>query len=572
MTAGGEPALLTQLNAWAAALPGRAVLRDFGVAGSRAQGSAHQRAALSGGDVREMVGRLAAGLRRGGIGPGEIVAVQLPNWHEYLITHLALYAVGAVTLPISPIYRSLDVRRQLQLSGSRTLIVPGTHKRRDYAQEAVQLLAEVPTLDRLIVVGATAPDGARRWADVLESGGATELADERRAIMRGDHVRGPDELLLLNFTSGTTGEPKGVMHSHRTLAAGLGAIARRLRLTGDDVFLVPSTLGHAAGFINGMYLPLFLGAQVVYLDDWDPRFALEVMELSRVSYTAAMPTYLMDLVRHNGCEARNISNLRTVRISGGPISRSAMAELGRALPDARLCPGWGMTECLYVTSASPDDDADRRDSTDGYPFDGCQVQVRDPSCTRALPDGQVGELVVRTPSRTIGYFGRPDLTAAALTEDGWFKTGDMGRIDDGHVRISGRAKDLVIRGGENIPAVAVEQLLADHPKVRRAAVIGVPDARLGERACAVVECRDADDPLTFAELTDFFTGRGATRHFTPEFLVVVASLPLTPTGKIRKHELVATYGGLGGAATESAVAKPGLPVADAAEKQGADRD
>jgi cyclohexanecarboxylate-CoA ligase len=550
----GRPALLGHLDAWAE-VP--RVLTDVDVAGSRREGGARLRGALSGAEVRELVAALASGLRQEGVRPGDVVAVQLPNWHEYLLTHLALYAMGAVTQPISPIYRPLDVRRQVELSGAVALVVPVHHRKRRYADEVAPLLGDLPTLRTLVAVGEPQGDGVRRWADLVTAGRSPAAAAERRAILRGDHVAGLDDLLLLNFTSGTTGDPKGVMHSYRTLSAGLAGIAHRLRLTRSDVFFVPTTLGHAAGFVNGVHLPLFLGARVVYLDDWDARLALEVMEQQRVTYTAAMPTYLFDLVRQEEFGVRDTSSLRAVRVSGGPISRTAMAQLREALPGVGLCPGWGMTETLYLTSTGVEDDEALSLTTDGYPFDECRVQVRDPSFQRALPDGELGELVVRTPSLTIGYFGRDDLTADALTHDGWFKTGDTGRLLDGAVQIAGRSKDIIIRGGENIPAVAVEQLVEEHPKVRRAAVIGIPDDRLGERACAVVVCEPDGDPLTLAELVEFFESRGATRHFTPEALVLTAALPLTPTGKVRKHEVAARY--RDAVLTAAAVPWPGRP-------------
>ncbi|MFJ2033171.1 AMP-binding protein [Streptosporangium sp. NPDC087985] len=536
-----KPVLLELLDAWAEQCGSDAVVTDFDIARSRNSGTPHPRAALAPSSIREQVGALAAGLRREGVVRGDVVAVQLPNWHEYLVTHLALYTLGTITLPISPIYRSMDVRRQLELSEAAMLIVPMAHKQRSYVEDAVALRDELPSLSSVVVVGETGGAGdVRRWSEVLNDGRSPELEEERRSLLRGDHALGSNELMLLNFTSGTTGDPKGVMHSCATLLAGLASIARRLQLTVEDVFLVPSTLGHAAGFVNGMYLPLFLGARVVYMDDWDAGLALRIMEDCGVSYTAAMPTYLLDLLRHDDFAARDISTLSTVRVSGGPISRAMMADLHERLPNVRLCPGWGMTECLYLTSADPDDDVELRNNTDGRPFDLCQVEVRDPSSARALPEGTVGELVVRTPSMTLGYYGREDLTAAALTPDGWFKTGDLGSIRGSHLQIAGRSKDIVIRGGENIPVVAVEQLLEQHPKVRKAAVIGVADARLGERACAVVECH-GQDPLTFDEMRRFFADRGATKHFIPELLVVTEELPLTPTGKIRKHELVSKY-------------------------------
>lgn len=530
--------LIARLDQWRQEKSDQIVLTDYAIHQSRKTGTLTRRSALTATEVWNQTLAMAVSLRALGVARGDVVAVQLPNWHEFLIAHYACHAIGAATSPISPIYRNRDVARQLELSGARVLIVPGQFGNCDHAAMAMAISQEVATLRTVIVVGAEPPAGALAWKDLLRSGQAPEHEAERQRLGRGEDVPGLDDMMLLNFSSGTTGQPKGVMHSTHSVSSCVLPTIDRLQLSGDDVILVAPTLGHGGGFLNGLFMPTHLRAKVVYLDAWDAGFAIQVIEKERVTYGPVMPTYLYDLVAQPSLRTADLRSWVTGRVSGGAISRALMVTLQEILPQLRLCPGWGMSENLYSTCGSPDDPMEKRNSTEGRCVGDCVIEIRDSSFKRTLPNGEVGEIVTRASSLLLGYYGQDELTRASYTEDGWFKTGDLGRMDDeGYLTLVGRSKDLVIRGGENVPVVEVEQLLLELPAVAGAAVIGLPDARLGEKVCAVIELKDAAHPVTFEQMTAHLAGRGLTRQFIPQYLYIVASLPRTPSGKVRKQEV-----------------------------------
>ena len=275
----------------------------------------------------------------------------------------------------------------------------------------------------------------------------------------------------------------------------------------------------------------------MFMDAWDANFAIGIMERERVTYAPVMPTYLYDLVAQPAIRSADLKSWVTGRVSGGAISRTLMATLQEYLPQLRLCPGWGMSETLYSTCGSPDDPVDKRNFTEGNMVGDTQIEIRDATFDHVLPANTVGEIVTRGASLFLGYYHQDDLTRAAFTADGWMKTGDLGRLDeDGYLTMVGRSKDLVIRGGENVPVVEVEQLLQEHELIAGAAVVGVPDARLGEKVCAVVELKQPGTPFTFEAMSAYLLEKRLTRHFLPEYLVVLDQLPRTPSGKIRKQD------------------------------------
>lgn len=511
------------------------VLTDYDVQASRTAGAPVARSSVTASELWDRVLSVSAALRHRGVREGDVVAVQLPTWHEYLVAHLAAYAAGATTMPISPIYRSREVGRQLALSNATVLVVPSSYGGFDYIEMGVALKRETPSLRHVVVVGDARSHSETSWGELIAQG---RSLPEREQIARGAFAPAVDALMLLNFTSGTTGMPKGVMHSVATVSAAVDAGIERMRLTPDDVLLIAVTLGHAGGFLNGMYMPLLLRAKAVYMDLWDAGVALEVIERERITYGPMMPTFLFDLVRHERFDAANIRSWKKARVSGGAISRSVMASLQERLPDLKLFPGWGLSETLYITCGGPDDPPHKRSDTDGHVLEGASIEIRDATFERSLGPNVDGEIVVTAPSVMIGYYRQEELTRAAFTKDGWLKTGDLGHIDDeGYLVMVGRSKEIIVRGGENVPAVELEHLLMEHEKVATAVVIGYPDARLGEKVCAVVECKDPAQPLTFEEMRAYLVRRELTKQFIPEHLVLVDSLPKTSVGKIKKHEL-----------------------------------
>lgn len=531
--------LLALARARAQAAPDRVAYVDYDTDALRAAGPD---APLLGTPVteREFWERtlsLAAALRARGVGPGDTVAVQLPNRHEFVICLLALYAIGAKTMPVSPIYRSRDLRRMLEISLAVGLVVPTSYRGFDYIAMVRDVSPGLPALRLLLEVGP--PSHAEEFVNLESLVDEGRGSADREEITRGEFVLATDAPLLLNFTSGTTGEPKGVLHSSETLGAGVLATAARLELSEADTIFVAATLGHAGGFLNGIFMPLLIGARPVFMSLWDADVALRILAEERVSYGAMMPTYLVDLTAHPRFGEARLDAWRTSRVSGGVIPRGVMDTLHRKLPQLRLCPGWGLSETLYVTCAGPGDPVHKRNSTDGRPVGTCELSIRTlADGVTELPLGEVGEIVVKAPSLMVGYANQPVSVEEMYTPDGWFRTGDLGSVDnDGYLTVWGRLKEIILRGGENVPVVEVETLLMEHEKVREVSVVGVPDARLGERACAVIVHAADQPPLEMDEMRSYLTGRGLTRQFIPEYLVACERLPVSATGKVRKSDV-----------------------------------
>lgn len=537
MSSSARTDVLAALNERRQRCPNQTAVVVYAARQSREQGRLVERDRVTTAELWDRVIAMAAGLRARGLRQGDIMAVQLPNWAEYLVLFLAVYAIGGVTTPISPILRQRDVRRQLEIAGAKGLVVPAAFGNFDYLGMARDLQAELEFPLALAANGDATSDIMTIEA-VEREGAAPTLSHERDAIARGEFIGKRTDVMIVNFTSGTSGQPKGVMHSMHSVGSCVMPTIERLQLTPDSVIMVVPTLGHGAGILNGLYLPMLLGATVVYLDGWDAEVALRVVEREQVSYAPLMPTYLVDISELPWPLGVDVSCWTTGRVSGSAIPRETLQRIASRMPQLRLCPGWGMSETFWATCGGPADPIDKRNGTDGSVVGDCRIEIRDKQMRHALPTGTVGEIVLKASSLTLGYYKQPELTRSAFTADGWFKTGDLGRLDeDGYLVVQGRSKDLVIRGGENVPVVEVESLLQEHPKVKAVAVVGVPDARLGEKVCAVVELHDDGDPLTLQEMAQHLMDRHLTKQFIPEHLVIVPALPRTPVGKIMKQSV-----------------------------------
>ena len=349
----------------------------------------------------------------------------------------------------------------------------------------------------------------------------------------------------LQFTSGTTGEPKGVMHTANTINAGTLAFATTANLSADDSILMPSTLAHQTGFLIGIVLPLTTGMKVVYQDVWDPEVFCRLADDEQITFSAGATPFVNDIVAACQRRGRRLTSMRSYVCAGAPIP-SPLVEATRSDAIDELIAVWGMTENGAVTMTRRGDPVAVVSDSDGIPVAWMESRVVLEDGNDA-PVGQTGRLLVRGASQTVGYFKRDDLYQAQLTPDtdgrgDWFDTGDLARRrDDGGIRINGRTKDLVIRGGENVPVVEVEAVLFGHPKVREVAVIGYPDERLGERACAVIIPEGSAGP-SLGELTDWLAAAGMAKQFWPERLELVDALPKTPSGKVQKFHLREQYG------------------------------
>jgi cyclohexanecarboxylate-CoA ligase len=431
------------------------------------------------------VDEVAAGLRRQGIGPGTVVSSQLPNCIESMLLCFAADRLGAVHNPIVTIYRKREV----------TFI-------RQQAQSA--LFVDDPE-----AVVAMSEPGARPRPPRVD----------------------PEAPHYLLYTSGSTSDPKGVLHSDHTLLAECRAQAAYHGMTSDDVFVMPSPVAHISGLLYGILLPVLLGAKSVLMPNWEPGQFLALVEAERGTFCGGATPFLQGVVEHPDLDRYDLSSFRLFPCGGADVPpeliRTAMARL-----DMRTGRGYGSTEFPSITSSSgPDEPDDKRAETDGRPIGANEVRIVD------------DEIQARGPEMFLGYKD-PALDADAFTADGWLRTGDLGFLDDeGYLTVTGRLKDIVVRSGEKLSAREIEDVLHEHPKVRAVAVVAVPDARTGERACACVVASDPAAPPSLEELGEFLLERGLSRRKLPEQLDLVDELPMTASGKVKKHELRARLTG-----------------------------
>ncbi|NMM89914.1 cyclohexanecarboxylate-CoA ligase [Rhodococcus sp. SRB_17] len=479
-------------------------------------------------EMARMADRIAVGLARLGVGRGDVVACQLPNWWQFTLTYLACSRIGAVMNPLMHIFRERELGFMLQHGEAKVVIAPQSFRGFDFEQMISGLQPRLPHLQQLVIVGGT---GANSF-DALLSGPAWEAAPDAADILTR-HRPGPDEVTQLIYTSGTTGEPKGVMHSANTVMANIVPYAERLRLAADDVVLMASPMAHQTGFMYGLIMPIVLQARAVLQDIWEPKQAIALINAEQASFTMASTPFLTDLARTVAETGVAVPSLRTFLCAGAPIP-GPLVEQARKTLGAKIVSAWGMTENGAVTLTRLEDDDERSFNTDGCPLPGVEIKVVDVD-GQPLPPGEPGKLLLRSCSNFGGYLHRAQLNATDA--DDWFDTGDLARIDErGYLRITGRSKDVIIRGGENIPVVEVESLLYRHPAIALAAIVAYPDERLGERACAVVVPKPGHS-IDLPGLVQFLKDQKIALQYIPERLIVRDALPATPSGKIQKFKL-----------------------------------
>jgi cyclohexanecarboxylate-CoA ligase len=483
---------------------------------------------LSYASLARRVERVAHGLRAHGVERGSVVSCQLPNWSEFVLVLLAAGRLGAVVNPIPPSYRGNEVRFMLGLLESQAMVIPATFRGFDHAAMLRSLRPELPRLEQVFVARGDGPAGGMQAFDVL-----TDTAWEVRAGRPPLAGADPNAVHEIVFTSGTTGEPKGVMHTPNTTLSTVYSAIERLRFSERDVVLMASTLGHQTGYLFGYCLALLLGTTAVWMDVWNAAEAARLVEAEQVTFTMGATPFLRDLTYLE--TGQNLGSLRLFISAGAPIPRPLVQDAQARLRCA-ISAGWGMTESGLVTCNGLRDPEDKVFGTDGLPLPGMELRVIDPDGTD-VRSGAEGDLLVRGPAQFVGYFKRPAFTAEAHTADGWFRTGDRARLDDdGYLSITGRSKDIIIRGGENIPVTEVENLLYTHPKIAGVAIVAMADPRLVERACAVVIPREGQS-LTLLEITAFLERHQLARQKFPERLEIVSGFPMTPSGKIQKFRL-----------------------------------
>ncbi|UFS58135.1 AMP-binding protein [Subtercola endophyticus] len=486
---------------------------------------------LTRGELHDRSRRLALSLKNLGITHGDRVQVQLPNWNEFAVIYLALARLGAILVPTMPVYRDDEVKFVIDNSGAKMSIVTSNFRHFDYVTMIEGIRAVTPALENVIVVRGAASASTLAYDDLIA----------------GEHVptdaelgRGPssEDTHAIIYTSGTESRPKGCEHTFATMAF----TARRLaadvfQLTEDDVMLMPTPITHATGLAAGLMMPLLYGASIHLVDVWEPHDALHrIAEYGTTVSMSATPFLQMTLGALKTDPTHDMSSMRVWASAGAPIPESMLRAWRDLAPGCLALPVYGNSEALIVTAMQHDDPAEKALVSDGRPADGVTLEIRD-EAGAAVTDGSEGEIVFRSPGLLLGYWNDPQKTAGAIGADGFFASGDLGKVTDGYLRVTGRIKDLIIRGGLNISAREVEENAAYHPAITAVAAVSMPDERLGEKVCAFIVAA-GDEQLTIGELAAFLQGeRHIAAHKCPERIIYIDELPTTATGKVKKFEL-----------------------------------
>jgi acyl-CoA synthetase (AMP-forming)/AMP-acid ligase II len=504
------------LDRWAEATPNRRFVSDGTVE-------------LTYADLRERANGLGAALLRAGVRPGERVAMQLPNWAEFVVGYLAIARIGAVVVPIMTVYRQTEVAHVLRNSGAVAAITTGEFRGFDHAGMFRTLQKEIPALATL-VLARTAPERGELSFDE-----ASRTATEQAEL--GPHPD-PDQPHMIVYTSGTESTAKGCVHTWNTANfSGHGLATDVFQTRPEDVVFMPSPVAHATGLVVGILVPLTVGAETHLLDVWEPNEGLRRIERYRCTASATATPFVRMALDAQREAKRDLSSMRFWLCAGAPIPEALAIEFDQAFDGGVLMPLYGATEILAGTCCHPGDPLERRAGSDGSAaLDGVRITLVGPD-GEDVPTGTEGEICYWGPGAILGYWRDPERTRATVDDQGRHHTGDLGRLDDrGYMRVSGRLKDIIIRGGTNISAAEVEGYVAAHPAVAQVAVVPYPDERLGERSCAVVVPKPGERP-TLADVTDFLRGRDISLQKLPEKLVLVDALPMTATGKIQKFLL-----------------------------------
>lgn len=498
------------LQALNESLPRR--LKEFADRGCDALAVVDGEVELTRGDLLAAAAAFQVELRSRGFRRGDVLLVQLPNWWETVALTLAVWGLGGVLNLVTPIYRSKELREIVEALRPTVVVVPGVYRGHDH----VAMMREV--IEELGQSASVIPLRSQGGGDLLP----LDRTDVANSVFEATDSL--DDVALVMFTSGTTGRAKGVLHSQRTLIYESWSIAERFVRSGVSVFM-PSPLGHITGLLFGIVLPILADGRVVLLDRWNPAKAVEQVESHACSFSVGATPFLSGLIKEYSLRGQ-LSALEWF-VCGGADVPSDLVRKAKVAMGTNVARAYGLTEMPTLCCASPSTPLELRESTDGEIIGEADARI-------GADIGGLDELEVHGPELFLGYLDPRD-NERAFTPDGWFRTGDLARINERYVTIVGRAKDVIVRGGENISAKEVEDLIRCMDSVAEVAIVGIADSELGERACAVIVPTERAPALR--DVTEHLVASGVAKQKCPEYLIVESSLPVTPSGKVRKFEL-----------------------------------
>lgn len=479
----------------------------------------------------DIAARLASWLISVGIGPGDVVTFQLPTWAEFCPIYLAIARVGGVMHPLARNYSTEDIVYVMNTVGSRAFICPSTHKTSDLEQQAEDALPRVRTLsrDRILIVDSKRPSNRNftTYSRVVES--YNPLPYDTCGVTS-------DDVACILSTSGTTGKPKQVLLTHNNILFSERAFVDGLGVTRGDIMYMPSPLNHATGFFHGLISPMILGASTVLQQDFDAKQAIKIINETGATWSMGATPFIYDLLNSLEETGAEIPTLKLFLSGGAPLPSSLTERAARH--GILLCECYGSTESCPHAYVPPQKCTEWNGSWSGIALKGIEIRVVDEN-RQEVPHGVQGEEASRGPHQFVGYLNNPEETERALDDDGWFYSGDLCVMDDeGRIRINGRKKEIIIRGGENISTREVDNAVDGWEDIVDHATIGVPDNRLGERICLfAVPKPGIDHELCLHELTEYLAEKGVSKRLWPERIEEISDIPHTATGKVKRNLL-----------------------------------
>ncbi|MGD9987343.1 AMP-binding protein [Pseudonocardia sp.] len=479
--------------------------------------------------LREDVDVVAMGLTLAGIGKGDRVGIWAPNMAEWTLVQYATAKIGAILVNINPAYRTHELEYVLNQAGVKMLVSAEKFKTSDYVAMIEKVRGDCAALEQVVIIGAP------EWDALVESG----KGGDRAALAAAQASLSPDDPINIQYTSGTTGFPKGATLSHHNILNNGYFVGRLCGYTAEDRVCIPVPFYHCFGMVMGNLGCTTNGStMVIPAQGFDPEATLKAVAQERCTSLYGVPTMFIAELNHPDFASYDLSSLRTGIMAGSPCPVEVMKQVvdRMGMTEVTIC--YGMTETSPVsTQTRADDSLDRRVSTVGRVHPHVEVKVVDPETGLTMPRGEPGELCTRGYSVMLGYWEQPDKTAESIDASRWMHTGDLAIMDsDGYLNITGRIKDMVIRGGENVYPREIEEFLYTHPDILDAQVIGVPDVKYGEELCAWVKLRDGAGQLTAEQVREFAAGKLA-HYKIPRYVIVVDEFPMTVTGKVRKVEM-----------------------------------
>lgn len=495
---------------------------------------------------QQLCNQVAKGLISLGVERGENIAIWATNVPEWVTAQFAVAKMGGVLVNVNTNYRVHELEYLLRQSESTTLILIDSYRGASYLEMIRELCPELadcppgqlkaerlPQLRNIIYIGNERQPGMFLWSDLLERAG--QVRDEQ--LFSRQHSLEPDDVVNMQYTSGTTGFPKGVMLSHINIVNNAIKVAECIRLTEEDRVCIPVPFFHCFGCVMGTLACVATGATMVPLITFDPEMVLDVVETERCTALYGVPTMFIAELNHPSISQRDFSSLRTGIMAGSPCPIEVMKKVVDVMGIREMTIAYGQTESSpVITQTRPEDSIERRVSTVGRPHDDVEVKIVDPQTGETVGPGVQGELCTRGYHVMKGYYNMPEQTKAVIDEENWLHTGDLATMDEeGYIRITGRLKDMIIRGGENIYPREIEEFLYSHPKILDVQVVGVPDEKYGEQVLACIRVREGE-VLTEEEVKQYCEGKIA-RFKIPHYVQFVDEYPMTASGKIQKYKL-----------------------------------